>query len=67
MLGVPEEFLQQVRQALTNLRDKQNVVVKFIGYTDDAPLAGRDERIYGDHAGLSKAGRSASRSPLQTR
>jgi len=55
MLSVPEEFLQQVRQALKNLGGKQNLVVKFIGYTDDIPLKGRDERIYGDPVGLTKA------------
>ncbi|MDH3297888.1 MAG: OmpA family protein, partial [Gemmatimonadota bacterium] len=44
-----------VRQALYNLRDKQNVTVRFIGYTDDASLTGRNERIYGDHLSLSKA------------
>ena len=55
MLSVPEEFLQQVRQALKNLDGKQNLVVKFIGYTDDIPLKGRDERIYGDPVGLTKA------------
>jgi flagellar motor protein MotB len=55
MLSVPEEFLQQVRHALKNLGGKQNVVVKFIGYTDDIPLKGRDERIYGDPLGLTKA------------
>lgn len=55
MVTVPEEFLQQIRQALVNLRGKENVVVKFIAYSDDAPLAGRDERIYGDQSGLSKA------------
>ncbi|MEJ2034004.1 MAG: OmpA family protein [Deltaproteobacteria bacterium] len=55
MVGVPEEFLQQIRQALKNLRDKDNVVVKFIAYTDNAPLVGRDKRIYGNHMGLSKA------------
>src|SRR5262245_26352530 len=52
---VSEAFTQQVRQELTNLRDKQNVKVKFIGFTDDAPLSDRDERIYGDSLGLSKA------------
>jgi hypothetical protein len=31
------------------------VLVKFIGYTDDAPLSERDARLYGDHLGLSKA------------
>ena len=55
MVTVPEEFLQQIRQALINLRGKENVVVKFIAYSDNAPLEGRDERIYGDQSGLSKA------------
>ena len=55
-----------VRQALDNLQDKQNVVVKFIGYTDDAPLTGRNERIYGDHArALARRARTASRSRVQ--
>ncbi len=55
MADVPESFLQQVRHALNNLRGKQNLVVKFIAYTDNIPLRGREERIYGDHNGLSKA------------
>lgn len=52
---VPEEFKNHIRQALANLSNKQNVVVKLIGYTDNSLLAGRDERIYGNHLGLSKA------------
>jgi flagellar motor protein MotB len=52
---VSEGFIQQIRQALENLKDKQGVTLRFIGYTDDAPLSGRDERIYGDHLALSKA------------
>src|SRR5512145_2350239 len=55
MLSVPEEFLQQVKNARKNLGGKQNVVCKFTGYTDSIPLQGRDERIYGDPVGLSKA------------
>ncbi|HEY6873583.1 MAG TPA: OmpA family protein [Geobacteraceae bacterium] len=55
MVTVPDEFLQQIRQALVNLRGKDNIVVKFIAYSDNAPLEGRDERIYGDRTGLSKA------------
>jgi flagellar motor protein MotB len=52
---ISEEFTRQVKQALTNLGDKPHVTVRFIGYTDDAPLAERDQRIYGDHLALSKA------------
>jgi flagellar motor protein MotB/long-subunit fatty acid transport protein len=55
MVTVPEEFQQQIRQALSNLRGKENIVVRFIAYSDNAPLEGRDERIYGDQSGLSKA------------
>jgi len=54
-IDVNEGFIEQVYQSLSNLGDKQNVVVKFVGYTDDAPLTGRTERIYGTHVGLSKA------------
>ncbi len=54
-IDVTPAFIDQVRQSLENLRSKENVVVKFIGYSDDEPLAGRIERIYGDHVGLSKA------------
>jgi flagellar motor protein MotB len=52
---VSPEFVEHVRKALDNLRDKSNLVVKFIGYTDDLALTGRDERIYGDLLALSKA------------
>ncbi len=55
MLGVPEEFLAQVRQARKNLGGKRNLAIKFTGFTDNTPLQGRDERIYGDPVGLSKA------------
>jgi flagellar motor protein MotB len=55
MVTVPEEFLQQIRQALINLQGKQHVIVKFIAYSDNKALEGRDERIYGDQLGLSKA------------
>jgi flagellar motor protein MotB len=54
-IPIPDNFTKQVRQALYNLRDKQGVTVRFIGYTDDAPLTGLDERTYGDHLSLSKA------------
>src|SRR5215470_3208170 len=45
---ISDAFTKQVQQALNNLRDKQGVTVRFIGYTDDAPLTGRDESLYGN-------------------
>jgi flagellar motor protein MotB len=52
---ISDAFIKQVRQALDNLRDKQGVTVRFIGYADDAPLTGHDESAYGNHLSLSKA------------
>ena len=52
---VSPEFIEHISKALHNLEGKQNVVVRFIGYTDDAPLSERNDRIYGDHLALSKA------------
>ncbi|MEX2205617.1 MAG: OmpA family protein [Myxococcota bacterium] len=54
-VGVPPEFVRQIGQALHNLAGKQNVTVKFIGYSDDLPLTGRSGKIYGTHLALSKA------------
>lgn len=54
-IDVNDDFIERVQQAFGNLAEKQNVVVKFIGFTDDVPLSGRTERIYGDHVGLAKA------------
>src|SRR6266705_842754 len=52
---ISDAFTRQVRQALDNLRDKRGVTVRFIGYTDDAPLTGLDESTYGNPLSLSKA------------
>lgn len=52
---LPEAASAQILQALNNLASKQNVVIKLVGYADNSPLLGRDERIYGNHLGLSKA------------
>src|SRR5438034_5059964 len=54
-IPVSEAFTRQVRQALDNLQDRGGVKVRFIGYTDNAPLTGRDEQTYGNHLALSKA------------
>ena len=53
--NIPADFQQKLLQVLKNLENKQGVSIKFIAYTDSSPLAGRDERIYGTHLGLSKA------------
>src|SRR5258705_8676176 len=50
-----DAFRSQIRHALDNLRDKRGVTVRFIGYTDDAPLTGLDESTYGNQLSLSKA------------
>jgi flagellar motor protein MotB len=54
-ISISEAFTRQVRAALDNLRDKRAVTVRFIGYSDDAPLTGRDEQTYGNNLSLSKA------------
>ena len=52
---ISDAFINQVRQALNNLKDKQGVKIRFIGYTDNGPLTGRDASIYGNDLSLSKA------------
>jgi flagellar motor protein MotB len=54
-IDVTPTFVEQISEALANLSDRQNVLVKFVGYSDNAPLGDRNERIYGDQVGLSKA------------
>jgi flagellar motor protein MotB len=54
-IDVSSAFVEQIGKSLANMSDRQNVLVKFIGYTDDSPLTERNERIYGDHVGLSRA------------
>jgi len=53
--AISDEFIASVHRVLEDLRTKEHVVVKFIGYTDNQPLSERDERIYGDPVSLSKA------------
>ncbi len=55
LVDLPDDFLRQIQEAFFNLRDKQNVTVKFIAHTDDVPLTGRAARIYGTHLAISKA------------
>ncbi len=52
---IPHEFIRQITEVSGNLRDKNNVVVHFVGFTDNMPLTDGAARIYRDHMGLSKA------------
>ena len=52
---IPSEFIRQIDEVLGNLRDVNNVVVHFVGHTDNMPLTDGAARIYRDHLGLSKA------------
>jgi flagellar motor protein MotB len=54
-IPISDTFTRQVRQALENLRDKQGVTIRFLGYTDDTPLTERNDSIYGNQLALSKA------------
>jgi flagellar motor protein MotB len=52
---IPKEFIRQIQEVADNLKDKQNVVIRFVGHTDNLPLEDRQARIYGNHEALSKA------------
>ncbi len=52
---VDAAFVERVKRAWMNLQDRRNVVIKFIGHSDDAALDERSERIYGSHENQSKA------------
>ena len=52
---IPAEFIRQIQEVSANLRDANNVVVHFVGHTDNLPLTDGAARIYRDHLGLSKA------------
>src|SRR5215469_11653745 len=54
-IPISESFTTQIREALDNLRDKHAVTVRFVGYTDDAPLTGPDQSTFGNQLALSKA------------
>jgi flagellar motor protein MotB len=54
-LTISDDFTRQIKEGLNNLQDREGVRVRFIGYTDDAPLTGQAEATYGDQLTLSKA------------
>ena len=52
---IPAEFIRQIKEVQKNLNDKTNVVIRFVGHSDNYPLSDRQQRIYGNHTALSKA------------
>jgi len=52
---IPAGFINQIKEVLTNLQGKQNILVRFVGHTDNLPLSDRQLRIYGKRSALSKA------------
>jgi len=52
---IPGEFIRQIKEVLNNLQGKENILVRFVGHTDNLPLSDRQLRIYGKHSALSKA------------
>jgi len=52
---IPAEFINQIKEVMINLQGKDNILVRFVGHTDNLPLSDRQLRIYGKHSALSKA------------
>ena len=52
---IPAEFIREIKEVLHNLQGKENILVRFVGHTDNLPLTDRQLRIYGKHTALSKA------------
>ncbi len=53
--AVKTQKVQELRQVLDSLKDKKNVRLKFVGYTDDTVMTAKARAIYGDNVGLSRA------------
>ncbi len=53
--AVPASALSQVRDVLERLGKDKRLRLRFIGYTDDAPLTPDQVARYGDRTGLSRA------------
>ncbi|HEX4973477.1 MAG TPA: OmpA family protein [Steroidobacteraceae bacterium] len=51
---ISQSYIESLRKALDDLRDRRNVRLHLIGHADDQPLSERLARIYGDNEGLSR-------------
>jgi flagellar motor protein MotB len=47
--------IEEVRSALNDVRDMPNSGIRVVAHTDNQPLSGPVQRIYGDNLSLSKA------------
>ena len=52
---IPADYTEQLRRAMTDIADKTNVRLRFIGYTKNERLDRRTAIVYGDDIGLSAA------------
>jgi flagellar motor protein MotB len=64
---IPQTYIESIRKALDDLRDRRNVRLHLIGHADDQPLSDALARIYGDNAGLSRERAGEVAEFLQTR
>src|SRR6266540_3913433 len=51
---IPEEYIEKLRDVLHGMRDRANVRLHFIGYTDSLKLSAGLKARYGDNTGLSR-------------
>jgi len=54
-VDLPEAFVRRIREVRFNLADKNNLVIRFVGHTDDMPLPEGPAKLYSDHVALSRA------------
>src|SRR4029079_5029111 len=52
---MPAASSQQLRRAMTDIADRTNVRLRFIGYTQNERLDRRTAIVYGDDIGLAAA------------
>ena len=52
---IPPGYTDDLRRAMTDISDKTNVRLRFIGYTKNESLDRRTASVYGDDIGLSAA------------
>ena len=51
---ISQSYVESLRKALDDLRDRRNVRLHLVGHADDQPLSDALARVYGDNEGLSR-------------